>query len=91
MASIDTVHSRAAKTETGSGSLTAAFGPAVRGSDVGQALRPGFDHCAEVVPFPGALLLEILPDLDEVLARDRFVEQPSLCARMCRGVGLQRA
>lgn len=59
----------------------------MRGSDAGESLRLGFDHGAEVVVAPRALLLQVLPDPDEVFFQDRFVQKASprsdACGRVC--------
>lgn len=40
-----------------------------------KAARLGFDHRAEVVTAPGALLLQVLPGFIELLVGQRLVQQ----------------
>lgn len=70
----------------------------MRRADVGEAAGLGLDHRAEVVSPPGALLLEVLPDLGDVFVGHRLVQQvpPGLRSpdrvriqREPRGVGRQ--
>lgn len=59
---------------TGSGSLI-LLGWSMSRTDPSEASGLGFDHGAEVVPAPGALLLQVLADRGEVLIGYSFVEQ----------------
>lgn len=45
------------------------------GAGAGEALGLGFDHGAEVVASPGALLLQVKPDVGQRVFGDRFVQQ----------------
>jgi len=44
------------------------------GPDAGEALSLGFDHGAEVVAAPRALLPQIVTDGLQVLVRERFAQ-----------------
>jgi len=50
----------------------------------------GFDHGAEVVAAPSALLLQILSDLVELLLGQRFVQQTTPSGGSPRRVGIER-
>jgi hypothetical protein len=47
----------------------------VRGADVGEAAGLDFDHGAEVVAAPGALLLQVEADVGKCVFGDGLVQQ----------------
>lgn len=55
-----------------------------------EAAGLDLDHGAEIVPAPGALLLEVGPDLDELLIGERFVQQVAPYLRSSDRICIER-
>lgn len=60
-------------------------------ADASEASGPGFDHGADIVAAPSALLLQVLADRGEVFFGHSFVEHvpPAACAHDRIGIECQ--